>query len=263
MTCCANPDRVSIGCDPLTQPISRSIQNLRLVRARIEAAPQPGGQPVALLAVTKSVPNDVARELALAGQRDLAENRVEVFESKVGALSDLDVRWHFIGHIQRNKARRIVALATVVHSVDSLRLLHTLERMAAELGRELEIFLQVNATGEEQKHGLPPAQVPEAVAALDACPHLKLLGLMAMGPTGADPLETRRAFEATATLARKIEDDPALAPRLAAGRCQLSMGMSADLELAIAAGSNLVRVGRALFQSLPGEALNDPAPGLD
>jgi len=263
VTCHPWVDRVISGYAPLSQPTSRLSRNLRLVRARIDAARLPTAPPVGLLAVTKSVSTDVARELALAGQRDLAENRAEMLESKAAALADLDVRWHFVGHIQRNKARRIVAHAGAIHSVDSLPLIRTLERLAAELDRQVEIFVQVNAAAEEQKHGFAPDDVTEAIALVQTCPHLQLLGLMAMGPTGRDPIDTQRAFELTAALARNIERDERLAPALASGRCQLSMGMSSDLELAIAAGSDLVRVGRALFDSLPGEALNDGGPELD
>lgn len=206
---------------------------------------------VDLLPVTKSVPADVAAELMREGALDLGEARVDVLEGKVEHFAErgLTIRWHFIGHIQRNKASRVVRTADVIHSVDSPRLLETLERAAAAEGRRPTVYLQVNRTGEPQKHGMDAAQLTEALAAARGCEHLAFAGLMAMGPREERPGHgTAEVFAQVAAEAREIES--AYGGTFLDGRCRLSMGMSDDLELAIAAGSNVVRVGSALFEGV-------------
>jgi hypothetical protein len=226
-------------------------ENLRGVLDRIERAARASGRApdtIALLPVTKSVPADVAASLVALGRRELAENRADVLELKVHALAaeGLDMRWHFIGHLQRNKVRRVVRLADVLHSVDSIRLLEAIDRIAAEEGRHPDLFLQVELTGEAAKHGLARDEVEAAVQRAAELPHVRLLGLMAMGPLQGDsaPVFTELATLGHALAARHPES-------FADVRCLLSMGMSADLEQAVRAGSHLVRVGSALFEGVP------------
>ncbi|TDJ72345.1 MAG: YggS family pyridoxal phosphate-dependent enzyme [Planctomycetota bacterium] len=236
-------------------------ENLRGLRQRLErAASAVGRRPdeIRILAVTKSVEPDVAADMARLGLRDLGENRAPELERKARALSAIEgsgaervpeIRWHFIGHLQRNKARRVARIAAVIHSVDSLALLETLERIASEEDLQLSIYLQVDATGEARKTGFAPDAVRAAVLRAKACAHLELLGLMAMGPlAGQADRTTRAVFAEVAALARTLERDPALIDVFADGRCRLSMGMSGDLEEAVRAGTDLVRVGGALFR---------------
>ena len=246
--------------------LSQLSENRALVLEGIaRATRQAGREPesVQLLAVTKSVSPEVTRQLFELGEVELAENRVPAFEEKAAWFADqgLEPRWHFIGHLQRNKARRVVRLAQVVHSVDSLRLLEALERLAAEEGRRLEVYLQVNAAREEQKHGLDPGPLgvlpAEAItsgelgAALELATrleHLVPVGLMAMGPLAAGR-SPREVFDEVAGLAAAIAVHPKLSRPFPGGRVRLSLGMSGDLAEAIAAGSDLVRVGSALFEA--------------
>jgi pyridoxal phosphate enzyme (YggS family) len=157
-----------------------------------------------------------------------------------------------VGHLQANKARRVVRLAEVVHSVDSLALLERVGRIAEEEGRTPEVYLQVALTGEAVKHGFEPADLPAAVARAADLSHVKLAGLMAMGPLEDAPgAATRAVFRQAAALARDLEREPSLARAFDDGRCHLSMGMSNDLEIAIEEGSDLLRIGSALFQDTP------------
>ena len=235
---------------------SRLVRNLGALERRIAAAARSAGrspEEVRLLPVTKSVSSEVARELAELfeeGTAELAENRAPELEAKAAALTGGPaVRWHFIGHIQRNKARRVVRIAEVVHSVDSVRLVETLGRVAAEEGRRLAIYLQVDRTGEEQKHGLDEAELPAALAAVAAAEALELRGLMAMGPLEERAGRTARdVFDEVAALARRLEVERT--DLFAGGRCELSMGMSGDLEAAVAAGSHVVRIGSSLFEGV-------------
>jgi pyridoxal phosphate enzyme (YggS family) len=223
--------------------------NLDAVEQRIAACA--GARRPGLLAVTKSVPPPVALELARlltargAGPAHLGENRFESLQEKVAAFAAAEnapkSRWHFIGRIQRNKARRIALLADELHGVDSLALVETLERVCAEEGRRPRIYLQLKLAEDPTKGGLTPTELAPVFEAARAAAHLELAGLMTMPP---------------------FLDDPATLPgeAFADGRPLLSMGMSADLEAAVAAGSDWLRIGRALFRELP--SLDGPASDL-
>ena len=257
---------------PSAAPLIASLRaNLCAVRDRLDAAARSVGREpseVQLLPVTKSVPPRIALALADVldeGRRgsagapapiEFAENRPGSLEAKRAAFAEAGrpVRWHFIGHLQRNKARRVVRAVEVLHSVDSLRLAETLARVCAEEERQLDVYLQVNCTGEEQKHGLDPTHLGEVAALVADAPTLTLRGLMAMGPLVERPgWTTPEVFTRVAALARKLEDEGDVP--LAGGRCALSLGMSADLEAAVAAGSTCVRIGSDLFRGLdPGAA---------
>ena len=223
---------------------------------RIEVACRRAGRDpseVELLAVTKHVSPRVAAGLVRLGQRSLAENRATELERKTRALESqgLHPDWHFIGTLQRNKVRRVLPLAGTLHSVDSLRLLDTVERVAGELGRRPRVHLQINVSAEDEKHGFEPEAAAEAVEAARACAHVELTGLMGMAPRMADASdEERRAgalasFRRLAALAAELPGDA-----FAGGAPRLSMGMSGDLEEAVLAGSHVVRVGSALFEGV-------------
>ncbi|MEZ5980374.1 MAG: YggS family pyridoxal phosphate-dependent enzyme [Planctomycetota bacterium] len=230
-------------------------RNVEAVRARVDAAARACGRsdrPL-LLAVTKSVGPRVAGALHELGQEDLAENRLQELERKCDALGTAArdaaaPRWHFVGHLQRNKARRALTLASVVHSVDSLELLGTLARVAAEEGLRRSVFLQVKLADEENKGGLRPDELEAALDAAGRATGLSLRGLMVMAPlVEGDGARTAAAsvFAELASLARLHGDRP-----WETGRALLSMGMSDDLEEAVAAGSDVLRIGRALFEGI-------------
>ncbi|MEE8467781.1 MAG: YggS family pyridoxal phosphate-dependent enzyme [Planctomycetota bacterium] len=225
-------------------------ENLYDVRQRIANAARAAGRvpgEVQLLPVTKAVDVATARALVDLGELELAENRAHGLQAKALALAGCGVRWHFIGHLQRNKAARVVRHAHVIHSVDSARLVSTLQRLAREEDRLLGIYLQVDFTGEATKHGLDQEQLAEALAVAGRSPSLELLGLMAMAPLhGTANRGAREVFERVAALAADLQ--AADAARFVDGRCRLSMGMSGDLAEAVRAGSTCVRVGGALFR---------------
>ncbi|MAF66365.1 MAG: YggS family pyridoxal phosphate-dependent enzyme [Planctomycetes bacterium] len=240
-----------------TQPVAAAdLQaNLDRVRGRIDHAARVAGRSpstVSLLCVTKAVAPATALALCRLGQGELGENRLEGLTEKVEHFAGAGVRprWHFIGHLQRNKARRVVSLADVIHSVDSLRLLETIERVAADLGRHPGIYLELRASEAEGRHGLCADELDEAVRRAGALEHVRLLGLMNIAPLPVAGEDGRASFDDLARMAAALEAAPDTAACFHQGRVRLSMGMSGDLEQAVAAGSHLVRVGSALFEGL-------------
>lgn len=219
---------------------------LGAVRERVElAAARAGRDPAAvtLIAVTKTRDAGTVAAAALAGVRDVGENRVQEAEGKIIALAGQPhVRWHLIGHLQRNKARRAVELFDVIHSVDSLALAGTLSRHADEQRRSLQVFAQVNVSGEITKSGFEPADLLAQAPAMAVLPALHWRGLMTIGPLDADERTLRGVFGRTRTLSAELATvfDP---QRWNA----LSMGMSDDFEWAIEEGATHLRVGRAIF----------------
>jgi len=224
-------------------------ENLLAVRRRLDLAARSSGRSpgdAELLPVTKSVSTEVAADLVRLGEKRLGENRAAEFERKVAALAalGLEVEWHFIGHIQRNKARRIVRHADVIHSVDSLELLLTLDRVAGEERRKPQLFLQVDLTGEANKGGLSPAELTECARAALDLEHVRVIGVMTMAALEPGPKTgPREIFTRASTLARELPGFESTAPLL-------SMGMSGDFEEAVRAGSHLVRVGSALYRGV-------------
>ena len=229
------------------------LENRARLTSRIEAACRAAGRApseVRLVAVTKTVRSEVARALCAAGSSDLGENRLPAFEEKVRSLEEagLRPRWHFIGHIQRNKSRGVLRLAHEIHSVDSSRLLEALERVAREEDRRPGLYLQVNVAGEAAKGGFAPRDVPAVVEAAHGRAALPLLGLMTMAPLVPEA-DRRSAARATfAGLRELAEELPGEC--FVGGRPALSMGMSGDLEEAVLEGSHLLRIGSALFEGL-------------
>jgi pyridoxal phosphate enzyme (YggS family) len=223
------------------------------VRARIDAARQGRSAAPRLLAVTKSVGPELAGALVELGVLDLGENRVEGLRQKVEWFAARPggprPRFHFLGHLQRNKARKVVQLADQIHTVDGLELLASLERLAAEERRRPRIFVQCKLAPEAEKTGLAPEQLPELLARAAQCEHLELAGLMCMAPLVEDPREADRAARETFARLAQLAHDHRAAP-WCEGRALLSMGMSADLEAAVEAGSDWLRIGTALFEGL-------------
>ena len=214
----------------------------RIARAAARAGRRP--EDVTLVAVSKTFPAEAVRAAFAAGLRDFGENRVQEAEGKPAALAELrgsGLRWHLVGHLQANKARKAGALFDCIHSVDDGGLGERLDRVAAALGRRLEVFVEVNLGGEASKQGLPEASLLATLETLRPLRSLRVLGLMVLPPYAADP-EQVRPFFARLRAAR----DRALAAGLLAAN-QLSMGMSHDFEVAIEEGATHVRVGTALF----------------
>jgi pyridoxal phosphate enzyme (YggS family) len=197
-------------------------------------------QEVTLLPVTKTHPAAAAEYAARYGLAAVGENRVQEAVDKQ-AQTTAAVRWELIGHLQSNKAKLAVTHFGRIQSVDSEKLLNVLDRAAGELGRKLPVLLQVNAGNDPAKFGAEPADAPRLLDLALAKPHLQVDGLMTIAPLSDDPAVARRTF---ANL-RAIRDQ--LAGRTGAPLRELSMGMSGDLDAAIAEGSTLVRVGSALY----------------
>jgi PLP dependent protein len=235
--------------------VSRPEENLRAVRARVDAAARAAGRDpaeVALLAVSKTWPAAAVRALAAAGQLDFGENRAQELLAKAGELADLPLRWHFVGQLQRNKAGAVARLGAVVHSLDRPALVPALDRAGQETGHPVPVLVQVDLGGPEGEQaargGVAPQDVPALADLAAAAPGLVLRGLMAVAPRDADP---GPAFAALAELGRRVRADH---PEAA----EISAGMSGDLEQAVAAGATLVRVGTAIFGPRP---LASPADG--
>jgi PLP dependent protein len=234
--------------------------NIASIRARIDAAAERAGRDparVRLVAVSKTHPPELLRAAVAAGVLDFGENRVQEADSKVEALKELsDLRWHLIGHLQRNKVRRAVAIFDIVHSLDSVRLAQSLDRVigegAAGARERLAVLLQINIAGEAQKEGFDLAgglsnsarldDFLEDVAQIVELRHLEIRGLMTIAPYAADPEDVRPIFRGL----RELRDE--LARRLPDVTWDdLSMGMTGDFEVAVEEGATLVRVGRAIF----------------
>jgi pyridoxal phosphate enzyme (YggS family) len=217
---------------------------LAQVQARVARAAEACGRDastVKLVAVSKTKSPEAVREAYAAGQRAFGESYAQELASKREALADLaDIEWHFIGHLQTNKAKLVARAADVVHAVDSSVLARELGKRLDAAGRRgpIPVLVEVNITAEPQKHGAAPSDLAEVIAAVNAQPQLALRGLMTMPPLG-DLTLARRTFEALASL-RLLHGGIRILP-------ELSMGMSADLEIAIAAGATMVRVGTAIF----------------
>ena len=228
--------------------------NLRAVQERIAAAASRAGRDpgaITLVAVTKTQPVAVVRAAYDLGLRHLGENRVEEAEVTAAALP-ADVTWHMIGHIQSRKAKRVVPLFQVVHSLDSVKLARALDRLSAGQAAPLPVLLECNVSGETSKYGFRADRWTEedeqrrslfaAVEEIVGLPSLRLEGLMTMAPIVADPEQARPLFARL----RRLRDELAAAfPQ--AGWPHLSMGMTDDFEVAIEEGATLVRIGRAIF----------------
>jgi len=202
----------------------------RIARAAERARRDPSD--ILLLAVTKVFPASVIREAYDLGLRQFGENYVQEFEGKAPEVRALPgARFHLIGHLQSNKSAKAAELFEVIQTVDTARLARRLN----DTGKPLEAMLEVKLSEEQAKSGAAPEQLPELIAAVRSCPHLRLLGLMTMPPWSEDPEQSRPYFRRLRELAE------------CHGLPELSMGMSGDLEVAIEEGSTCVRVGTALF----------------
>lgn len=199
---------------------------------------------VRLIAVTKQVPVELMRAAYEAGVRDFGESRIQEAITKQAQLADLpDITWHFIGHLQTNKAARAVDLFQWIHSVDSLKLAQQLNQRAQERQQYPKVCLQVKLLPDPQKYGWTEAELLEALPELDRCSHLQIVGLMTIPPYGLSQDETLAVFRNTRRLAEQIQSQSWAHLQMH----HLSMGMSDDYQLAVQSGATMVRLGRTLF----------------
>ena len=200
---------------------------------------------IRLVAVSKTFPVEAVREAYAAGQRDFGENRVQEGLQKIGETTDLTIRWHLLGHLQTNKARKAGPAFAMVQSVDSVELLQKLDAAALDAGRKPELLIQVDLAGEATKFGAPPSEVPRLFEAAGACRAAAVVGLMTLPPVPDTPEDARPFFRRL----RDLRDEWLAAGVPASMLRELSMGMSGDYEVAIQEGATIVRVGTAIFGS--------------
>jgi hypothetical protein len=225
------------------------------IRQRIASAARSAGREptsVRLVAVSKTFPIEAIVEAAAAGQRDFGENRVQeaLFKieqalQKSGRSADQSIRWHLLGHLQTNKARKAAAAFAVIQSVDTVELIRRLDQAAADTHHHPELLIQVDLAGEATKFGATPEEVPRLFEAGTACRAARVVGLMTLPPAPETPEDSRRWFRRLRDLRDSWQASGVPASMLG----ELSMGMSSDYEVAVEEGATMVRVGTAIFGS--------------
>ncbi len=220
-------------------------EHLTEVKERIEqACIRSGRNPgeVTLIAVSKTKPVPMLEEAYAAGARDFGENKVQEIAAKKPELPE-DIRWHMIGHLQRNKVGQVLGKAVLIHSVDSLRLARQIETDAAKTGLDVDILLEVNVAKEESKYGFMLEEVEDAIMTIKEFPHVHIKGLMTIAPFVENPEENRgifkKLFEFAVDIDKKNIDNVTMGV--------LSMGMTGDYEVAVEEGATMVRVGTGIF----------------
>jgi pyridoxal phosphate enzyme (YggS family) len=217
------------------------------VRAQIEAAAIKCGrlpQDVTLIAITKTHPASLVRAAIELGAADVGENRVQEAEQKIDEVGRHAARWHLVGHLQANKARRAVQLFDVIHSLDSLELARRLDRLCGEEERQrLPVLIQVDLGHEETKSGIEEGELMGLVEGLQSLERVQLAGLMTLPPFFDDPEHARPFFRRL----RELRDELAARGSFGDGKGELSMGMTHDFAVAIEEGATMVRVGTAIF----------------
>lgn len=222
--------------------------NIEKVKQQIEAAARRAGRDpneVILLAATKDVPVQLIEQAIQSGISYIGENRIQEASTKFELLKEKypQVNWHFIGHLQRNKVKSALEIFSTIESVDSRRLIEEVGRRAQQSGRSIDIFIEVNVSGEESKFGVSPEDAEEIISFASAFKSLKVKGLMAVPPFFDDPEKARPYF-------RKLKEFREEIKKLNIPNVDikyLSMGMTDDFEVAVEEGSNIVRVGRGIF----------------
>ena len=217
------------------------------VKARVAAAAEQCGrepEEVTLIAISKTHPASVIKELIELGATDLGENRVQEAETKIPQLGRSGTRWHLVGHLQANKARRALSLFDVIHSLDSIELARRLDRLCVEVGREsLPLLIQVDLGHEETKSGVDETELTPLVDTVQQLERLELIGLMTLPPFFEDPKQARPYFRRL----RELRDELGRKGAFGERRGELSMGMTHDFAVAIEEGATMVRIGTAIF----------------
>lgn len=221
------------------------------VKARVAAAAEQCGRDpsgITLIAISKTHPPDVVKELIELGATDLGENRVQEAEGKIPQVGRSETgrkpRWHLVGHLQANKARKALGLFDVIHSLDSIDLARRLDRLCVEVGREsLPLLIQVDLGHEETKSGVDEKELPQLVETVQQFERLELIGLMTLPPFFEDPKQARPYFRRLKELRDELARKGAFGERTG----ELSMGMTHDFAVAIEEGATMVRIGTAIF----------------
>lgn len=219
--------------------------NYKRVEEKVQRACERAGrkrEEVTLIAVSKTKPLSMIEELLPLGVRDFGENKVQELTAKAEVLSK-DIRWHMIGHLQRNKVKYVVDKACMIHSVDSLRLAEEISKEAEKKGVEVPILLEVNVAGEESKFGIRPEETEELARQIALLPNLHIQGLMTIAPYVENPENNRQIFRNLRNLSVDIEQKKFNNVTMSV----LSMGMTGDYEVAIEEGATHVRVGTGIF----------------
>lgn len=225
--------------------IAENIQNIgeNLKKACLQAGRNPGD--VQLIAVSKTFgPDDIRKALA-AGVKDFGENYVQELTEKRGQLNNNELRWHFIGHLQSNKVKYISEWIHMIHSVDSEGLAKEIDKRAAKAGRSIDVLVEVNTSAEATKFGVKPEEAVALTESISRCDHLRVKGMMTIGPFTDDMSASRSAFR----LLRGVFEDVNRRSLVPQPLTILSMGMSHDFPIAIEEGSTMVRIGTAIFGS--------------
>lgn len=216
---------------------------LEIIRDQISTAARRSGrtsEAIELLAVSKTYASSTIEQAYAEGQMLFGENRVQELLEKVPQLPK-QLQWHLIGHLQKNKVRKIMPLISAIHSIDSLSIANSVNRIASELGLKIPIYLQVNISHDQAKFGFTPTEIPAALDHLQTLPHLQIVGLMTIPEYSAAPEQTRPHFSALRDLRDQLKRSSNLPLQ------GLSMGMSHDFPIAIEEGATIVRVGSAIF----------------
>lgn len=224
-------------------------KNLAAIRDQVATAARNSDRApseITLVAVTKYFDDAVTRDVVAAGCNTLGESRPQSLWQKADALSDLDIHWHLVGHLQRNKVRRSLPNATLIHSVDSLRLLKEIDTQAADQQLNAPVLLEVNISGDEAKHGFAPDELEPLLPQLAEFSNVSIRGLMGMAHREGGPDVARRDFAAARELRDRLQSS--LPDNISLD--ELSLGMSGDFPEAIAEGATIVRIGRALFHGI-------------
>jgi pyridoxal phosphate enzyme (YggS family) len=233
----------------MTSGVQRVAVNLESVRGRIAAAAARSGRTadaISLVVATKYVTTDLAAAVITAGCRDLGGSRPQELWAKAAALPDPAIRWHLIGHLQRNKIRRTLPVVSLIHSIDSQRLLAAINEEAKLAGRIVPVLLEVNVSGDAAKTGLAPEELEPLVAEASALEYVEVRGLMGMAGLEGDDAAVRQDFIQLRTLRDRLARN--LPPQFTLD--ELSMGMSGDFEIAIEEGATIVRLGSLLFEGV-------------
>lgn len=222
-------------------------EHLQSVHHRLTAAAQRSERSVdeiTLVAISKTHPVPVLRAALELGVAHLGENRVQEAEPKIHEIGRSSARWHLVGHLQSNKARKAVHLFDVIHSLDSSELALRLERVCEEEGvKELQVLIQVDLAGETTKSGIPAKELPELVDVIRACRHLQLCGLMVLPPFFEEAEHVRPFFKQLRELRDSLKQQGHFGQRIG----ELSMGMTHDFEIAVEEGATMLRIGTAIF----------------
>jgi PLP dependent protein len=232
--------------DLTRQRLSENWQRiLQDVAHAVEQAGRAEGS-VRIIGVSKYVTSDIAKALHEAGCHDLGESRPQQLLEKAAFLDGSPVEWHLIGHLQRNKARRMVEVADWIHSVDSLKLLDSIADYSRQLNRTPKLLIEVNVSGDADKHGFQVDEVAQNWPAIASVQGVEICGLMAMAGIDADRAATQSQF----AIVRQLRDD--IQQRFGGKLTELSMGMSGDFDIAIQEGATIIRVGSRLFEGVTG-----------